>query len=152
MPHWLTLLIAVIPAVATVVGGFWTLSTYLQDKADEQKRTIDERILQLKKPFFDKRLEIYIRTTKVTSKFITSPDEKGNAEWRSMWDEFWQLYIVEMPLVENDAVKMEMRAFGQKLNAFVASGIKPDYDAMKSEATELSSTMREDIESSWSLK
>jgi hypothetical protein len=89
MPHWVTLLIAVIPAVATIIGGFWTLSTYLQNRADEQAKLTQTRLIEAKKPFLDKKFELYLKTTQVVSRFITEPDSIGREQWRSMWNEFW---------------------------------------------------------------
>src|ERR1700730_8904723 len=59
-PAWLAMLIAVTPALATIIGGVWTLTIYLNDKSVEESRIIQTRTIEAQKPVLEKQLALKV--------------------------------------------------------------------------------------------
>jgi hypothetical protein len=85
-------------ALAVVIGVFWAAGTFF-----------DTRYRELRKPYEEKKLQIYTDTARVLAGLSSNASEgKEEAKRR-----FWELYLGELPFVESDPVKGWMVEFCQ---------------------------------------
>jgi hypothetical protein len=99
----------ILAVIAVAAGGGWTLYTYLNGRADIARTAS----LEARKPFEEKRLELYIEAATVTAKIARSHDKNEVARAK---DEFWVLYLGPLALVEDEEVEGAMFQFGKCLN------------------------------------
>lgn len=126
-----------IATLGLVIGGGWSLITYMLGRKDQAKTAA----IEAKKPFNEKRLERYIEAVLSASIIATgSPGEIENARRR-----FWNLYWGELALFEDEPVENAMVRFGK---ALAANG---DAEELKALSLELAHACRNSLAESWSV-
>jgi hypothetical protein len=95
-------------ALAIVVGVFWTLRVYSDNKA-YQRATAR---IEAQRPLLEKRLEFYEAVTSTTAIIATSKNETEVAKAK---EEFWKLYSGPLILLQDDSVEISVRHFGDCL-------------------------------------
>jgi hypothetical protein len=92
--------------VGVIIGGGWTLYTYLHARADEARTAS----LEARKPFQAQRLDLYIRATAAAATLATTtdPTERAKAE-----KDFWNLYWGPLSIVEDQQVEASMVRLGR---------------------------------------
>jgi hypothetical protein len=97
-----------VTALAIVVGAFWALHVYSDNRAYQ----LATARIEAQKPLLEKRLEFYVAVTSTTAIIATSKNETEVAKAK---EEFWKLYSGPLILVQDAPVKDSMRQFGDCL-------------------------------------
>src|SRR5208283_6088521 len=95
-------------AVAIVVGAFWTLYVYSDNRAFQ----LATARIEANKPLSEKRLELYAAVTSAAATIATS---KNQAELTKAEEQFWNLYWGPLILVQDAPVEDSMQQFGDCL-------------------------------------
>lgn len=103
----------IVGVVGLLLGGFWTVGTYFDNKATADKLADHNRqdaartaSREARKPFLDKKLELYTQAARVIATIGTG-DSKTRQE---AVKEFWILHWGELAIVEDPAVQTSMEA------------------------------------------
>jgi hypothetical protein len=113
--------------LALLIGGIWTLYTYLNSRSQEARTNA----IEAKKPFLAKRLEVYTELVNLSSQ-IASSDERqksGSVEDKQEMKEqkireqrFWELTSGLVDIVADRTVKQEASSFANCMGAFARVG------------------------------
>jgi len=157
----LALIQGVLPAMTAIVGGLWVAFTYLQQQNDariaqgEQTRKENiARLLQARKPFIDKQLELYVKTAQVAGILVSANTDVKREDWLKKFREFEQLYWTELSMVEDDNVKHAMQdLYGRLKWARNQPEVVPDdkWDEIQQSSYRLAKALRSSIEATWNL-
>jgi hypothetical protein len=95
----------VLQALAIIGSAWWASHTFgAQNIA--QKDAIER---ELRKPFDDKKLQLYAEAARITANLAINEDAT-----KDVTDRFWELYWGELPFVECKSVRTRMIAFCDK--------------------------------------
>jgi hypothetical protein len=75
----------------------------------QTKRENKARLLETRKSFIDKQLELYLRTAKIAGALVSVNPNIPRAEWIKTFREFEELYWTELSMVEGEQVKQAMQ-------------------------------------------
>lgn len=129
----------IIATIGLVIGGGWSLVTYLLGRKDQAKTAA----IEAKKPFNEKRLERYIEAVSAAATIATSTDEKETDEAKK---HFWCLYWGELALFEDTDVERAMVQLGKALERENES-----MHELKGLALALAHACRDSLGRSWSV-
>jgi hypothetical protein len=121
-----------------VVGGFWTLYTYLVSRSDRTTALT----IEAKKPFYEKRLQFYLEAVDAVATIATS---SVVAEVELSKARFWKLYWGALALVEDREVESLMVEFGTCLR-------DRNVSEFRRLALALSHACRDSLAESWSVE
>jgi hypothetical protein len=105
----------VLQALAIIGAGGWAAFTYHHQTQDENQRALAQAQAvgrELRRPYYEKQLNLYLEASKVVSDLATlvEGDERKKAEQR-----FWELYWGELAFVESSVIEGMMRSYCDKL-------------------------------------
>jgi hypothetical protein len=149
-PTWLTLAISSVPLIAMIGGAIWTVLSYLDNRAAEEKKTAELQILEAKKPFLDAQLAIYRDLTTTVGKIVSNASLRGSDQWKTDYQHFWDLYFTQLPLVEDPLVRSQLETFSYQLLTYV-NGEYTDQNHTLAEkgAHDLAVALRKSISQQW---
>jgi hypothetical protein len=159
MEQFLRILERLLPVLTVVIPAVWAFYTYLDHQkeiaraaAAQSAKEASTRLIEARRPFLEKQLQLYFETAHVTGALITF---RLGAEWDKNRTRFWELYWSELSMVEDHGVEAAMVKFGQALDDWMAIGDdtrnKPEKQSPLQEAAyELAHAMRASIEREWS--
>jgi hypothetical protein len=111
-------------------------------------------LLEARKPFIDKQLELYIRTAKVAGALVSVNTGIPRAEWMKTFREFEELYWTELSMVEDERVKQAMQDLYPRLKwARDQAEVVPEekWLAIQQSSYRLAKALRSSIEATWNL-
>jgi hypothetical protein len=126
--------------IALLLGGAWTLTQYFLHKAEER----ETRAIESRKPFLEKRLEIYSDLAVVTATIATS---KNSKETDSAKQRFWILYWGPLTLVEESEVKKMTQEFGNCIRDSACAE-----SVLKARAEDVAASCRKSIGEGWGIR
>jgi|ERR1051326_547478 hypothetical protein len=158
----LALIQGLLPAMTAIVGGLWVAFTYLENQKEAEaerqlqiKRENVARLLEARKPFIAKQLDLYVKTAQVAGELVASNSDTVQREkWLNTFGTFEQLYWTELSMVEDDTVKSAMQDLYQRL---LWARQQPDvipsdkWKDVQESAYRLARALRSSIEASWNL-
>ncbi len=158
----LALIQGLLPAMTAIVGGIWVAYTYLDhqkeariEQEEQTKRENTARLLEARKPFIDKQLELYLRTAKVAGALVSVNTDIPRAEWMKTFREFEELYWTELSMVEDEQVKQAMQDLYPRLKwARDQAEVVPEdkWLSIQESSYRLAKALRSSIEATWDLK
>jgi hypothetical protein len=134
----MTKLVAV---VAVAVGGGWTLYTYLNAREDAARTAL----IEARKPFEVKRLELYLELSSVTAILVESKDK---SELKKASERLANLYWGPMALVADKNVQQAMTNFGRCLDLPDSGCI---HDSLPELAGKLNQASRDCLAAGWDV-
>jgi hypothetical protein len=146
------------------MGGFY-LSGYQKEARDQQREQVQQqqeqakrdniaRLLEARKPFIAKQLELYIKTATIAGELVSANTDVPRAEWNTSLREFEKLYWTELSMVEDDDVKNAMQdLYGKLLWANAQKEVVADdkWHDLQESSYRLARALRHSIENSWDL-
>ena len=154
----LALIQGLLPALTAIIGGIWIAWTYLEnqkhahtDQIEQAQKENVTRLLEARKPFIDKQLALYVETSQVTGRLVSTEDYSG-ADWQGQFRRFEELYWTELSMVENEGVKTAMQNFALKLrwiNSHQSAAHHTDLEDLQQLSYQLAKALRSGIESTW---
>jgi|SRR6202035_3248012 hypothetical protein len=154
----LALIQGLLPALTATAGGIWIAWTYIENQKHAQAEQIEQaqkenttRLLEARKPFIDKQLALYVETSQVAGRLVSTDDYSGG-EWQSQFRRFEELFWTELSMVEDEGVKTAMQNFARKLrwmNSNKISVQKSDQEELRQLSYQLARALRSGIESTW---
>jgi hypothetical protein len=157
----LALIQGLLSAMTAIIGGLWVAFTYLEhqtkarkEQEEQTKRENTARLLEARKPFIDKQLELYIRTAKVAGALVSVNTGIPRAEWMKTFREFEELYWTELSMVEDERVKQAMQDLYPRLKwARDQAEVVPEekWLAIQQSSYRLAKALRSSIEATWNL-
>jgi hypothetical protein len=112
----LALIQGLLPAMTAIVGGLWVAFTYLEHQnesrlaqQEQAKKDNVTRLLEAKKPFITKQLELYIKSAEIAGELVSINPDVSKADWIKTLREFEKLFWTELSMVEDDNVKKAMQ-------------------------------------------
>jgi hypothetical protein len=143
-------------AAAIIFTGVWAAFTYHHQTQDQKKRAIEQAEAvkrELRKPYDEKQLSLYLETARVVADLATLPqgDERERVERR-----FWELYWGELAFVESsvsgwalndEPVEQMMRQFCDRM--FETSKCVTAGDDRLSDALHFSRQASDEIKERW---
>jgi hypothetical protein len=149
-PTWLTLAISSVPLIAMIGGAIWTVLSYLDNRATEEKKTAELQILEAKKPFLDAQLEIYRDLTTTVGKIVSNASLRGSDQWKTDYQHFWDLYFSQLPLVEDQLVRSQLEKFQYQLQTYANGAYtEQNHKAAEEAAYDLAIALRNSISRQW---
>ncbi len=126
-------------AAAALAGLFWGIFSFIQVQA-----------IEAAKPYLQKKLGWCEEAVKTTSK-IAIADPMAAADIAA----FWQMYWGVMGLIENDAIKQAMVAFGGALTTATPTGTSPEKPVapprvLRKLSLDLAHACRQELSLEWS--
>ena len=153
MPFWALALVFLLPVGTALIGGFWALVTYLNQRRDLEQQNLVEaerrgqtRLIEAQRPFLEKQLALYFETAQIVGKLVTL--DRG-AEWDSVERRFWALYWSELSMVETRNVESAMEGFGRQLNQFKAQPNGGSVGSLQEAGYHLAHAIRDSIKNDW---
>lgn len=170
----LALVQGLLPVMTAILGGLWIVFTYVgnqqsqetarreldkqkqseatvqnQRQLEQQKRENALRLFEARKPFIQKRFDLYNETAAVIGRLVTL--DRKSPEWTNSSIRFWQLYWSELSVVEDWDVERAMVVFGEKLKAFQGREGEVGED-LRHAGLSLAHAIRASIQNSWRVE
>lgn len=143
----LTLAGAVITLAGAVAGGLWSFYTYHDMKKQELKLYTDTKEKEFYTSFWNKKMELFLRTTNAASEMATTTSLDAFNEAR---DEYWEMYYGPLSLVEGPCVKRAMVVFSQCVSKepLTSSNQLPMHE-LQQPSYRLAVRLKDELASSW---
>lgn len=146
-----TLLLTIIKdwlPVATVVGSaLFGLYSYLEQKSQQADKDRTARLIEVQKPYIERRIKIYFATVQVAGKLASL--EKSQGEWQQAKLRYMQLFWSELAFVASDQVVIAMNVFRNALTDYEGDFSEAHHLDLGKAAHSLSKNIRDDIKKSW---
>jgi hypothetical protein len=128
-------------AIGGVIVGFATALLALASYYSQSNKDIATRILEAKKPFFEKQMAFYVDATETASKIAVS-----NSPDPDNINHFWQIYWGRLASVEDKDVDRAMVVFGEQIDA------KAPAKCLKNTSLLLAHCIKQSWEATWEVK
>ena len=140
-----------LPAMTAIVGGLWVVTTYLEQKKQDDLA----RIIEARRPFIGEQLARYMETAKIAGLLVSSNQVPRSKDWSDAVRRFEELYWTELSLVEDDGVKGRMEEFAalmRTINRLDAAKVPDtDWEELRQRSYRLARALHDSIEKSWKL-
>ena len=140
-----------LPAMTAIVGGLWVVTTYLEQKKQDDLA----RIIEARRPFIGEQLARYMETAKIAGQLVSSNQVPRSKDWSDAVRRFEELYWTELSLVEDDGVKGRMEEFAalmRTINRLDAAKVPDtDWEELRQRSYRLARALHDSIEKSWKL-
>jgi hypothetical protein len=135
--QWIEVIKALGPTLATLGSALWIAFTYFAHQKEARALQLEQaqkenqtRMLEARKPFVQRQLELYTETSQVAGRVVTL-FKIGNQEWESSVKRFYQLFWTELSVVEDQQVKEAMEGFAEHLRDTVDAYKQSEYEGGK---------------------
>ncbi|MCK1491965.1 hypothetical protein IVB14_16430 [Bradyrhizobium sp. 180] len=122
MPYIVAFIAWWVPIVGTLGTAVWTVKTYVDGQTKEEKKAADERakaaearILEARKPYLAKRLDLFFEASKVSGVLAAYSTNIDSPEWKAAEMRFWALRWSELEMVGNPVLRDRMRDLQQEI-------------------------------------
>lgn len=143
----LTLVGAVITLAGAVAGGLWSFYTYHDMKKQELKLYTDTKEKEFYTSFWNKKMELFIRTTNAASEMATATSLDAFNEARN---DYWEMFYGPLSLVEGPCVKRAMVVFSECVPKIpLTSSNQLPMHKLQQPSYRLAVRLQEELASSW---
>lgn len=137
--RWFDSTAKIVAVIAAIVGGAWTVYTFLATKEKETKTAL----IEAQKPFEAKRLELYLELSTRATKLAGTTNRK---EFKKQYHEFYEFSTGPLVLVQDRDVGVALVNF---FNCLDQSDIAEA--ACGGVASKLSRACRQSVAESWDV-
>lgn len=112
-----------LPVMGTLATGVWTIKTYVDAQVKDERKALEEkekaqeerikayeaRILEARKPYLAKRLDLFFEASRVGGALATYSENIEAPEWKAAELRFWALRWSELEMVGNPVLRERLR-------------------------------------------
>lgn len=129
----------IIPLVGGVIAFIWGVVQF----SIVQHEQAETRLIEARRPFLERQLNLYTEATKAASTLATS---SKSVEVETATEKFWALYYGELAMVEDKKVEDAMVRLGKALQA------KESATSIRKSSLRLAHACRESLAESWGVQ